>query len=481
MCALCGVAKRKESRNMLKKFREKYIGDKGFYKGVLIMVIPMILQNLVTNFVSMIDNIMVGQIGTEQMNGVSIVNQFIFVFNITVFGAVAGPGIFGTQFFGKGDHEGQKYTFRFRLVAVTAIIGIAAAVFFFFDDQLISLFISRDDEPEKIAATLGFGKEYMLIMILGLLPFGLGQAYSSVVRECGETRIPMIGAMSAVGVNVLLDYTLIFGKFGFPEMGVKGAAVATVISKFIEAAVVIVWTHRHPMKNRYIIGLFKGFYIPGRLTADMIKKGIPLLFNEFLWSVGMSVIAQCYSVRGLDVVAARNISSTITNLFGVVYIQLGACIGIIVGAKLGANKLKDARSTDNKLLFFSIAASIVVSAAVIPFANIFPGLYNTEDSIRELAAYMIIIQALAIPLWSYTNACYFTLRSGGKTGITFLFDFGYTFFIMIPLAFILSHFTTLDIRTLFAVVTFSELIKVAIGYFMVRSDIWINNIIDDNA
>ena len=140
------------------------------------MVIPMILQNLVTNFVSLIDNIMVGQIGTEQMNGVSIVNQFIFVFNITVFGAVAGPGIFGAQFFGKGDHEGQKYTFRFRIIAVVLIIGIAAAIFYFFDDPLISLFISKEDKPEKIAATLAYGKEYMLIMIAGLLPFGLGQA-----------------------------------------------------------------------------------------------------------------------------------------------------------------------------------------------------------------------------------------------------------------------------------------------------------------
>ncbi len=463
---------------MLKRFREKYIGDRQFYKNVLFMVIPMILQNLVTNFVSLIDNIMVGQVGTEQMNGVSIVNQFIFVFNITIFGAVAGPSIFGAQFFGKGDHQGQKYTVRYRLIAVSLIIALGAAIFWFFDEPLISLFISKDDAPERIAATMKYGKEYMLYMLLGLVPFGIGQAYSSVVRECGETRIPMIGSMAAVVFNVFLDYALIFGKFGFPEMGVKGAAIATVAAKFIEALVVIVWTHANPKKNKYIVGLFRGFHIPSELVGKMLIKGLPLLCNEFLWAAGMSIIAQCYSVRGLDVVAARNISSTMTNLFGAIYIQLGSCIGIIVGAKLGANKLKEARSIDNKLLFFSVAVTVVVAALILPLADVFPDFYKTTDEIRSLASYMIIVQALAMPLWSYTNACYFTLRSGGKTGITFLFDFGYTFLLMIPLAFILSYFTDMDIRPLWAVVTLSEIIKVIIGYFMVKSDLWINNIVD---
>lgn len=460
-------------------FKEKFIGDKNFYKSVLFMVIPMILQNLVTNFVSLIDNIMVGRIGTPQMNGVSIVNQFIFVFNITIFGGVAGAGIFGSQFFGKGDHEGQKYTVRFRLITCAVIIALAVFIFGLFDEPLISLFISNEDSPEEIADTMMYGKQYMKIMLMSLLPFGISQAYSSVIRECGETKIPMIASMIAVGVNLLLDYVLIFGKFGFPEMKVEGAAVATVVSKFIEAGVVVIWSHTHPDRNKYIVGLYKNFRIPSALTGQMIKKGIPLLMNEFLWAAGISVIAQCYSVRGLDVVAARNISGTITNLFGTVYIQLGACIGIIIGAKLGANKLKDARDTDNKLLFFSVVMAVIVALMILPLANLFPEFYNTEQEIRDLATYMIIIQAFAMPLWSYTNACYFTIRSGGKTGITFLFDFGYTWLFMIPLAYILSYFTAMNIHLLFAVVTFSEILKVVIGYFMVKSDVWINNLVDN--
>ena len=452
---------------MSSQFRKKYIGTRGFYKSVMVMVIPMILQMMVTNLVSLIDNIMVGRLGTEPMSGVSIINQFVFVFNVTIFGAVAGPSIFGAQFFGKGDHEGQKHTFRFRLLVCTGIIAIAALICSIFGSSLISLFISKESTPQQRDAIMTSGMDY------------LGQAYSSVVRECGFTKAPMAAAMSAVGINVLLDWCLIFGKLGLPEMGVRGAAWATVIAKTIEALVVIVWAHTHPDKNKYIRGLFRGFRIPASLMADITKKGIPMLANEFLWSFGMSVVMQCYSVRSTEVVAARNISSTMTNLFSSVYLQMGACIAIIVGARLGANKLEEARDTDNKLLFFAVVAAAAVGLVTLPFAPIFPHIYNTEPSVRSLAAYMIVIQALAMPLWGYTNACYFTLRSGGKTGITFLFDFGFTWVIMIPLAAFLAYFTDLDIRIIFAAVTFSEIIKVVIGYFMVKSDIWVNNIVKD--
>lgn len=459
-------------------WKEKYLGDKNFYRNVLRLVIPMILQAGITNFVSLLDNIMVGQIGTAQMSGVSIANQYVFIFNLTVFGAVSGPSIFGAQFFGKGDSEGQKYTFRFRLLISAVIILAGVLIFTAFDTQMISLFLSKDDAPELVRATLNYGKDYMGIIALSLIPFCIGQAYASVIRECGETQIPMIGSFAAVGVNLFLDYSLIFGKFGMPEMGVRGAALATVVAKIVEALVMILWAHTHHEKNRYIVGLFRNFHIPKDLMREMIRKGLPLLFNEFIWSAGMSLIAQCYSVRGLEVVAARNIASTLNNMFSVVFIQMGAGIGIIIGQILGSGRLKEARLTNYKLLFFTMIVSTVIGLCMLPIAAVFPSIYNTEASIRTLATYMIIIQALATPMWTYTNACYFILRSGGKTGITFLFDFVFTWAVMIPLALILTRLTPMDIHPLFFIVTFSEMLKVLVGYLMVKSDIWMNTIVD---
>ena len=458
--------------------REKYIGDKKFYMHALYIAVPMIIQNLITNFVSMLDNIMVGQIGTAEMSGVSIVNQFIFVFNLTIFGGVSGASIFGTQFWGKQDHEGQRYTFRFRVILAAVLVAIFSVIFKVFDDQLISLFLSGDDSPEMIATTLNHGKTYLSIMLFSLFPFALGQAYASLIRECGETKIPMAASFSAVGVNLFLDYALIFGKFGMPKMGVAGAAIATVIAKTIEAIFMVVWAHTHKKRIPCMEGAYRGFYIPGDLAKNIIIKGCPLLVNEFLWSLGVSIIAQCYSVCGVEVVAARNIASTLSNLFNVVFVQLGASTGIIVGALLGAGKLKEARDTDNKLIVFSLMATVVMAILMVPLSFWFPSIYNTEESVRSLATDYLLIQAVAMPIWSYTNSCYFTLRSGGKTGITFMFDFTVSWAVMIPLAFILTRFTNMDIHWIMAIVTYSEILKVIMGYFLVRSDIWVNNIVD---
>lgn len=462
----------------MKKLKKKYIGDRAFYGKTLALLVPMILQNLITNFVSMLDNIMVGQVGTEQMSGVSVANQFIFIFNITIFGAVSGPSIFGAQFFGKGDHEGQKYTVRYRIYICSLIIAAFAAAFYFWNEPLLRLYLSADDSPEVAERTLGYAIEYMKIMIFSLIPFGIGQAYSSVVRECGETKIPMYASLAAIGVNLALDYGLIFGKFGLPQLGVRGAAYATVLAKLIEALVVIVWAHAKREKNKYAIGLFSSLKIPKDLFVQMVIKGFPLLINEFLWVISVSLVAQFYSLRGLDVVAARNIGSTLTNLFNVVYIQMGACISIMIGNKLGAGEHELAKDMDNKLVAFSLFLSTAVAIISIPFAFFFPNLYNTEPHVRELATFIILASAGAMPIWSFTNACYFTIRSGGRTGITFLFDFTFSWLIMIPLGYALAHFTDIDFKLLFIIVTYSELIKCVIGYYMVRSNMWLKTIVN---
>lgn len=466
---------------MLQKFRKKFIGDKAFYQKVLFLAVPMIIQNAITSFVSFLDNIMVGQIGTEQMSGVAIVNQLMFVFNICIFGGVSGAGIFGTQYYGKGDYEGQKYTFRFKLYACLFITAIALLLFGFADTQLISLYLSDNGSIGDISLALGYGKEYLAIMMIGLIPFAISQTYINTIRESGQTLVPMIASIAAVLTNLVLDYIFIFGFGNIPAMGVAGAAIATVISRFIECLIVIVWTHTNPAKNPYIVGAYKGFSIPRSILKEVFKKGTPLMLNEMLWASGMAVIAQCYAFRGLEVVAAQNISSTITNLFNIVYIQLGACISIVVGQLLGAGKIKEAKDADNKMIFFSVACCAGVSLIMICLGGLFPSIYNTEESIKELAKIFIIISALVMPLCAFSHCAYFTLRSGGKTVITFLFDSVYTWVLIIPFAYVLSHFTSLPIITVFFLVQFTEIIKVVIGFFMIKSNTWIQNIVDETS
>ncbi len=465
---------------MIREFKKKFIGDKEFYRYIIFLALPMIAQNAITSFVSFLDNIMVGKIGTEQMSGVAIVNQLIFVFNIAIFGAVSGAGIFGTQFYGKGDYEGQKYAFRFKMYAAVCITAIALYLFFFAGTELINLYLTDSGDVGDIGLALKYGEDYLGIMMIGLVPFALSQTYINSIRETGHTVIPMVAGIVAMLTNLALDIILIFGIDGFvPAMGVKGAAIATVISRFAEFIIVVIWTHTHKEKNPYIKGAYKGFSIPRRILKDILITGTPLMVNEFLWAAGMATIVQCYAVRGLEVVAAQNISSTITNLFNVVYIQLGACIAIVVGQRLGAGLIDEAKDVARKMMFFSVVACAFVAVIMIIVGGYFPDIYETEESIKDLARTFITISAIIMPVCAFCHCSYFTLRSGGKTIITFLFDSVYTWVIVIPVATLLAKYTSLGIALVFLLVQSLEFIKAIIGFFMVKSGVWLNNMVED--
>ncbi|MBR5903397.1 MAG: polysaccharide biosynthesis C-terminal domain-containing protein, partial [Clostridia bacterium] len=224
---------------------KKFIGDKAFYRRMLAVALPIMIQSGITNFVSLLDNVMVGQVGTVQMNGVAISNQLLFVFNLCLFGAVAGAGIFTAQYFGSGDKDGVRSTMRYKLIIGVLLCAVAAAVFALFGRELIGLFLHGEGSAEDAAQSLHYGYKYLLIMLAGILPFALSNAYSSTLRETGQTIVPMLGGIAAIFVNLILNYVLIFGHFGAPKMGVAGAALATVISRYVELAVVAGWSHLH--------------------------------------------------------------------------------------------------------------------------------------------------------------------------------------------------------------------------------------------
>lgn len=459
--------------------KEKFIGDKAFYKRVLFIALPMIGQNAITSFVSFLDNIMVGMIGTEQMSGVAIVNQLIFVFNICIFGGVSGAGIFGTQFFGKGDYEGQKYTFRFKVIASAVLLSVAVLLGIFAGTELIQLYLSDAGDVGNVELALKYGKEYMAIMMFGLFPFAFGQTYVSAIRETGHTLIPMLAGVVAMLTNLVLDVILIFGLGPIPALGVQGAAIATVVARFIECGIVIVWTHMHKEQNPYIVGAYRSLYIPKNILKDILVKGTPLMLNEMFWATGMAAIVQCYAVRGLEVVAAQNISSTITNLFNTVYLQLGGCISIIIGQLLGAGRIEEAKNTNRKIIFFNVSCCIGIALIMMVVGRWFPSIYATEESIKELARNFIVIAAAVMPLNAFCHCTYFTLRSGGKTVVTFLFDSVYTWVLVIPVATFLAKYTTLPIVLVFFLVQSLEFVKAIIGFFMVKSGVWLQNIVEE--
>ena len=457
---------------------KKFSADKELYRRFFVIAIPIIIQNGITNFVSMLDNIMVGQVGSLQMSGVSIVNGLLFVYNLCIFGASSGAGIFTAQFFGSHDHEGIRYTFRFKMLICTALSLLGAAFFYALGTPLIGLYLLGEGDPAEAAQVLQYGLDYLHMMLWGCVPFALCNAYASTLRETGETTVPMLAGVTAVFVNLLLNYVLIFGHFGAPAMGVRGAALATVISRFTELAIVVIWTHTHRAKCRFIQGAYRSLYIPGALLKKIAVKGMPLLLNEGLWSGGMAFLNQCYSTCGLEVVPAMNISSTIFNLASVAFLSGGNAVGILMGQMLGArHSAEQIHDYNRKLISANVIIGSIFGVLLALISKVFPMIYNTTDSVRTLAASLIRISAVMMPFVAYVNAAYFTLRSGGKTVITFIFDSVYVWSVMIPVAFICAYHTNLPITGVFFCVQATEIVKVMIGYLMVRSGIWVQNIV----
>ncbi len=459
---------------------DKAKSNQRLLRRTLLIAVPIMVQNLITNFVALLDNIMVGQVGTEEMSGVAIVNQLLFVFNITIFGVISGGGIFCAQFFGKADHEGVRHVFRFKMISAMLVTAIGILLFFFAGDPLIRLYLHETEEGLDLEATFGFAKQYLAVMLVGLVPFSIEQVYAGTLREGGITVPPMVAGIIAVCVNTCFNALLIFGIGPFPKLGVVGAAIATVIARFVQCGIVVIWTHMHKARLPFVQGLYRSLRIPAALRNRMFIKGLlPLTANECLWSAGVAMLTQCYSVRGLDVVAGLNISSTVVNLFNVLFIAFGSGVSVVIGQMLGANQLDDAKKAAPRLIWCSAGICVIVGSIMACFAGLFPMVYNTTDVVRTLATKFILVSAALMPVHGLLHAMYFTLRAGGKTFITFLFDCGFSWCVTVPIAFVLSRFTDLPILTVYICAQSAELLKVIIGWVLIQKGVWISNIVSE--
>lgn len=447
------------------------------YKKALYLAVPMMIQNGITNAVSLVDNLMVGSLGTEKMTAVSIAGQLFFVFFLAVFGGLSGPGIYSAQYFGQGNKEGYQKIFRLK-VWITALLTVVGVIVFLVGGEwLIGLYLKGSGGNLDAGLTLESALSYLHIMLIGLIPFAITQIYAGSLREMGESMKPMLAGLVSVVVDIVFNYFLIYGKFGFPRMEVKGAAIATVMARFAEMFVVIIWTHVEIEKYSFLKNVYRTLRISLQEMMPVIIKGLPIFFNEFLWAGGMAVLTQCYSMKGLEVIAGLNISNAICNLLNVVFIAMGNAVGIIMGQFLGASKFEEAKKNANKLMWFTAMLCVGLTVILIILSGVFPRAYNTTDEIRNLGRWFIIITAAFFPLQGFLNVLYFTLRSGGKTVITFLFDSVFTWVVSVSLAFILCRFTALPVLIVYLFVQCADIIKVCVGYVLVRKGIWVTNLV----
>ena len=449
---------------------------KDIYKKHLRIAIPMMIQNGISNIVNLLDNFMIGRVGTTSLSGVGIANQMMFVFFLMTFGATAGSGIFTAQYYGKRDWEGVRITFRFKLVTNLILSIIACFVYYFGAAFLVLRFLQGEGDPAEAAETLNIGVKYLHIMVISLIPVGINQAYAGTLRDIGETKVPLIASACAIVVNFFGNLLLIYGYLGLPALGAVGAAIATVISRFVELAVLVIYVATHKKQCPFIVDAFRHFKIPAKLAGRIILRATPLLLNETLWSFGMTMLNQAYSVRSLDAMAAIQIQSSIYNVMMVAFVAMGEAVGILIGQILGSGRVEVAKENSFKMIGFTVLFGLIFGIIMLIISPFFPLIYNTSAEIQQLATWLIVINGTLMPFFSFTHASYFIIRSGGNTIITMLFDSVFVWVLSVPFALILAYFTSLPVAWMVAAVQSLEIFKCLSGGLFVKSGIWAKNL-----
>ena len=304
----------------MNSFCNKFFGDKNFYKTVLKIALPIIIQNGITNFVSLLDNIMIGKLGTEPMSGASIVNQLVFIYYLCIFGAVSGAGIFTAQYYGKGDYEGVKHTFRYKLWLGLILCIATILVFIYAQTPLINAYLKSEPDVKNAELALKYGQQYITIILFSLPAFFITQTYASTLRECGKTLLPMIAAAISVFTNLALNYVLIYGKLGLPALGVEGAAIATVISQAVSFTILLMM---FLLKKSIIKLSIKETSHKIKIYGEIVKVGFPSLCRQGLASIATILLNNAAKNYGNEsTIAAIGVTNK------VVMIIFSMCLGI---------------------------------------------------------------------------------------------------------------------------------------------------------
>ncbi len=449
----------------------RFFGDKAFYKRVLIIAMPIVIQQLITSSVQLVDNLMVGSLGELAIGAVSVVNQLYFVVIIVTFGAMGGAGIFSAQFFGSKQYSKLKETFRFKLLISLVLSTTAILIFTIFGEFFISLFT---DNP----TTIRWGMDYLNIAKWVMIPLTFSSAISSTFREIGITKPLLKISTTAILLNVLLNYLLIFGHFGFPKLGIEGAAIATLVSRTLEFILLyILLVFRGKVFNTSFLKMFK---IDGILFKVIIITAIPLVINEFLFSFGQTFFMQSYATRGDNALAAINITNAISQLVFITFGGIGTAVAVFVGNTMGENKLKEAKENSMKIIIFAVMFAFILGFILFILSFFVLDLYDISSETEFIAKFNIRVNAFMIPVISLYMVLYFTLRSGGDTKSTMIMDSGYIWVVQVPIIYVLSRFTKLPVIFLYLIIQSLELPKVLLAYSRYKKEYWLRNLAIEN-
>lgn len=446
---------------------------KKFLGSLFAIALPIILQNFLSSFVNMLDTIMVGQLGTIEIAAVGLGNQVFFVMNIMMFGIVSGGSIFISQYWGKKDLEGIHRTMGILFVA-TFIISLVFFLAASFMPEILLRIYSKDEQ------VIARGASYLRFVAPSYLFTGIAFTLGNSARSTERVILPMVATGVSVVLNAILNFLLIFGVHFrgiqlIPALNIEGAGIATDIARVIELMILLVVSY----SRNYEIAVSPRRYFVRKegFLPHYLKIALPVLLNESLWGIGTSLATAIFGHAGTDVIAAQNITSTISNLIWTFFIGCGNAAAIMIGKKIGEGLNDEARKLATRLTIFMIISAAVLSTILIPLSFCLQFFFKVDAQVIHMARVMLLITVVLYPLWAINMVIVVGVcRSGGDTIFGLFMDVGFMWLISLPLGLMAVKVWNLPFWAIFLCVHTEDIVKSTLGLIRLKSGKWLHNV-----
>ncbi len=453
------------SRSMLK--------DRQFLKTLVTLMLPMVAQNLITLAAQMMDSLMLGRLGQIELSASSLANQPFFIFNLLIFGMASGSSVLNAQFWGKQDVRSIKIVISICLkVALTVSILLGAAVMLF-PETVMRIYT---DDPQIIAA----GAQYLRIIGWCYFFFGLANTLLTTIRSVGIVRIAVIDSVFSLVCNTGLNYLLIFGNFGFPKLGIRGAAIATVIARMGEAVIVLVYILVIDRKLRFKLRDFWKFDVG--LLKNYLKNGLPVAFNEVFWSVGISIQSMVMGRLGASVVSASQIASIVQQFSSVLIFGVANAAAIIIGNDIGAGKMEQARQRVTWFRIIGVLLGILAACMILGLSGPVVSFYNVPDETKQLAIEMLRVLAVIVLFVAQTGiGVVGLLRGGGDPRFALFVDLAGLWLFATPAALLSAFVFKAPVLVVYACSKLDEPVKLLMLAWRMRNHRWMRDVTGEGA
>jgi len=450
------------------RLRIKLFDDKGFYRSLFLIALPIMLQNLLSSFVNLIDTVMIGQLGTVEIAGVGLGNQVFFLLNMILFGVCSGGGVFTAQFWGKKDIHGIRKTTGLCLTIVILVAAIFTAACISIPARIIGVYST---DPAVIAA----GSEYLRAVAPCFIPFAITFVFTLVMRTIQKVKLSMATTFIALGTNVLFNWFLIFGIGPFPRLGVTGAAIATVIARVLETVILV--SVSYGRKYALAGSLKELFGFDREMTKRYFLIAMPVIVNELIWSFGITAQNAIFARTHTDAIAAFNIVNTLSNLTWAIFIGLGNGCSVLIGNKIGAGEELAARSYASRITRFGPLLAAGVAIFLLPLSRLLPFIFNVDESVFRIIFAMILILAISYPFRAFNMSMIIGVcRAGGDTVFSVFYDVFFMWGFALPLAAVASFVFHAPAWAIYLCLCTEDPLKMILGIWRLKSGKWLRNV-----